>query len=208
MKILIADDHSLFREGLRQLLQNLDDQMQLLEADNHQQAFAIIQDNQDLDIVMLDLSMPDSDGIASLRKIINHFPLLPVVVLSASENADDMSQVLKAGAMGFISKSESGPVILSAIRLVLSGGIYVPPALVSEQYQQSMAANQHENKLSPRQIDVLRCIVNGKSNKEIARKLELSDATVKSHLREIFRILNVKNRTQAALAAEKLGITD
>lgn len=206
MKILVADDHALFRSGLQQLISELDSNIQIIEAENHQQAFEIIQENSDIDIALLDLSMPDSDGLTALAKITQKFPMLPAVVLSASESKQDMIAALKAGAMGFIQKSESGPVILNAIRLVLAGGVYVPPALVDDNHRVLSHSSLESANLSTRQLDIVKYVVEGKSNKEIARELSLSVATVKSHLREIFKLMNVKSRTQAAMKAEKLGI--
>ena len=206
MKILVADDHALFRSGLQQLISELDPDIHILEAANHQQAYDIIQQNRDIDIALLDLSMPDSDGLTALSKITQKFPMIPAVVLSASENKQDMIAALKAGAMGFIQKCESGPIILNAIRLVLAGGVYVPPALIDDKHNILSQSPVDSVNLTARQLDIVKHIVEGKSNKEIARELSLTVATVKSHLREIFKLMNVKSRTQAAIKAEKLGI--
>ena len=207
MKIIIADDHALFRDGLRQVLGLLGPDVVVIEADDHTALMMCADNHTDADLVLLDLNMPGADAFTSLRDLLSRHPTLPVVVLSASEEVSDMRSALDAGAMGYISKRESSNILLSALRLVLAGGIYVPPSLMRG-YQETSNTIKTESHaaLTPRQLEVLRELVNGRANKEIGQQLNMSEATVKAHVTAIFRNLNVSNRTQAALAAEKLGL--
>jgi len=207
MKILVADDHALFREGLRHVLLQFGAGVAVIEAPNCEQALSLSALNPDLDLALLDLKMPGMDGFEAMSLLLERSPALPIVVLSSSEDPADMRRALEAGAMGFISKSETAQVILSALRLVLSGGIYVPPALVRESAIRAQShASAASSRLTPRQLGVLSLVVQGKSNKMIARELDLSEATVKVHVSAIMKALNAINRTQVAMTAKKLGL--
>jgi DNA-binding NarL/FixJ family response regulator len=201
VKILLADDHTLFREGMRHVLALLADDMEIVEAGDYAQALRAAEDNDDIALVLLDLHMPGRDGFAALDTLSRGYPVLPIVVLSGSENHADMRRALDNGAMGFIPKSATAPVMLSALRLVLSGGVYVPPALV-----QSRTIETSAPVLTPRQIEVLTRVIEGKPNKIIADELSLTEATVKAHITAVFKALDVTNRTQAARAAERMGL--
>jgi len=202
MDILIADDHELYRTGLKQLLHEHFDDSNVLEAYNHEQAQLSLHENKNIDVILYDLLMPGKNGFDAIDCIIKEFPEIPLIVLSASDSVNDIINVIQIGAMGFIPKAESNLVIISAIQLVLAGGIYVPHRLVSNMKHCHVNANV----LTHRQIEVIKCLVEGKSNKEIARELQLTDTTVKVHLSTIFKLLNVKNRTQAAIELEKLNL--
>ncbi len=205
MKILIADDHALFRQGMVYILAEMNQDVEILQASTSRQAIQLVEENSDLALVLMDLRMPDMDGIDAMRIISSRVATMPVVMLTASERLADMKQALDAGAMGYIAKSVLPKIMMSAIQLVLSGGVYIPPALVQNGGQMEMAAYS-QVKLTPRQTEVLRLLVDGQSNKEIARNLKLSEATVKAHISSIFKVLNVSNRTQAALVAKKSGL--
>jgi DNA-binding NarL/FixJ family response regulator len=207
MKILIADDHALFREGMRHVLAQLGENAVVIEAGDYEQVVRQAKENPDIGLALLDLHMPGKDGFAALETLSQQFPALPIVVLSASENRADMQRALDAGAMGFIQKSATAPVMLNALRLVLSGGIYVPPALVRGGSEtERPPATSDAIGLTPRQLDVLGYVIEGRANKVIAAALGLTEATVKAHITAVFKALNVTNRTQAALAAERLGL--
>lgn len=201
MKILLADDHTLFREGMRHVLSLLANDVEIVEAGNCAQALQAVEGNGDIALVLLDLHMPGRDGFAALDTLTRRYSALPIVVLSGSENNADMRRALDSGAMGYIPKSATAPVMLGALRLVLAGGVYVPPALL--QAGANMASAQV---LTPRQVEVLARVIEGKPNKIIAAELELTEATVKAHITAVFRALDVTNRTQAARAAERLGL--
>ncbi len=205
MKILIADDHALFRQGMIYILENMDQKVETLEASTSGKAIQLAKEHPDITLALMDLRMPDMDGLDAMRLILNSVPTVPVVILTASERLTDMKQALDAGAMGYIAKSVAPAIMVGAIQLVLSGGIYIPPELMQHSRQVNMPGLSGI-KLTPRQIEVLRLLVDGMANKEIARTLRLSEATVKAHVSSIFKVLDVSNRTQAALAAKKIGL--
>ncbi len=206
MKILLADDHALFREGMRHVLAQLTDDVQIVEAGHYEEVLKQTEANIDIGLALLDLHMPGKDGFAALDTLLQQFPALPIVVLSASENRTDMQRALDAGAMGFIQKSATAPVMLNALRLVLSGGIYVPPALVQGGSEAERPSTAGAVGITPRQLEVLAYVIEGMANKVIAAELGLTEATVKAHITAVFKALNVTNRTQAALVAERLGL--
>lgn len=197
-KILIADDHALIRDGIASQLRSLED-VTTVQARDWNEVFAATSDPQ-LELAIVDLRMPGRDGMSSLAQLLRANPGLPVLVLSASEAVRDMREALQLGAMGYVNKSEPSAVLLAAIRLVLEGGMYIPPALAG------MAPPAVPSPLSERQLDVLRRLVEGRSNEEIALELHIARATVKVHVAAILRALGVANRTQAAVAAERLGL--
>lgn len=206
MKILIADDHALFREGMRYVLAQLAEQVAIMEAGNGVETLQALDAHQDIGLVLLDLGMPGGDGFSALERLSRQYPALPVVVLSASEQRLDMQRALDLGAMGFIPKSATAPVMLSALRLVLSGGIYVPTALARAHPCEPAAEPDPPSALTARQREVLGYVIEGKPNKIIAAELDLTEATVKAHITAVFKALKVRNRTQAALAATRLGL--
>ena len=202
MKVILADDHALFREGLRHLLLRLDDDVSILEADCHDAALKLLTDNPDADLALVDLHMPGrADDLSGLAEVLDHARTIPVVVLSASVNLDEIHQVIKAGAMGFVPKHEHADVMLCALHLVLSGSVYVPPMLLP-----SMTGKQpHQTKLTPKQIEVLQQMCKGYSNKEIGKMMNLTESTIKCHTSAIFRELDVGSRTQALSVAKQRG---
>ena len=204
MKILVIDDHGLFREGLCHVLNELDASMQILEAADFDRAWNYVNTNPNLDLVLLDLNLPGKDGFSVLDSFTKHYPTIPVVIVSASNQRSDVQRALDAGAMGFIPKESTSKVMLGALRLILDGGIYVPSSLSQHVLPTVTDANKHG--LTTRQLDVLSLLVQGCSNKEIAARMSLAEATVKMHVTAIMKTLGVANRTQAAMAAEKLGL--
>ena len=210
MKILLADDHDLFRAGLSLVLAQLDDDTHLLQADSFTAAIQSAASEPDLDLALLDLHMPAMNGSDGLRQFRDQFPTVPVVIVSGSDVLSDVQKMLSAGAAGFIHKSTSPPVMLSALRLVLAGGVYVPLNAMQQapaKESPGMASGRGWlSGLTARQMEVLRLLALGKPNKVIARELGLSEGTVKIHLSAIFRVLDVNNRTEAVLAAQQLEL--
>ena len=154
--------------------------------------------------------MPGMTGIDGVGRFRASFPHIPVVVLSAAEEHDHIQRLLANGVLGFINKSSPSEVIIGALNLVLAGGVYVPPSLLGrisdgEHGMVELDAGSQET-LTRRQIDVLRELAKGQSNKQIARSLNVTEGTVKIHLASIFRILNVASRTEALLLAQKMGL--
>lgn len=208
MKVLLADDHALFREGVRLVLENLvAGDLEVVEADDFLQALAAVRQDPGIEIALIDLNMPGMDGFSGVAALKRTAPDLHLVVVSASEDPLDIRRVLDAGASGFIGKSSSSAAMLGGIRSVLAGETFisppveVPPSSAATELPGAVAAQ-----LTPRQRDVLAMLRQGKSNKEIARDLDLAEITVKLHVTAILRALGVENRTQAAILAAKLGV--
>lgn len=206
MKILIADDHALFREGMSYILGELAESVALLEAADCETALRYAAEHSDLDLVLLDLNMPDLDGFTALDLFSTHYPALQVVILSASKQRTDMKRALNGGAFGFIPKDTTSAVMLNALRLVLSGGVYVPSTIALSEEKILKAGQPNQQEFTPRQLETLRLLAKGHSNKDIARVMNLAEGTVKMHITAIFKCLGVSNRTQAVLAAEKLNL--
>ncbi|WP_171164789.1 response regulator [Usitatibacter palustris] len=215
MTVLIVDDHPLFREGLKQVLQNLAEDTEVLAESDAQAGLAVAKARDDLDLVLLDLSMPGMDGFTAVERFGREAPGVPVVIVSGHEEAAEVRRALSCGALGYIPKSTPPNTLIDALRLVLGGGIYVPPVLlhaVQDPDPEAVEAQAESGeKLAPenltgRQIDVLGLLAQGLSNKLIARDLDLSEKTVKAHVTAVFRALGVVNRTQAALEARRLGL--
>ncbi|MCB1684868.1 MAG: response regulator transcription factor [Pseudomonadales bacterium] len=202
MKYLIADDHALYRDGLAHLLSSLDAAAQLIETWDFPETLVQAQSNPDIGLLLLDLRMPGMQGMQSVRELISRAPGIPILVISAVEDPEEMQQVLQAGVSGYIPKSETANLMRHAIQLVLGGGVYVPLTLLHALQEPAVQHNQ----LTPRQMDVLKLMVGGSNNKEIARDLNLSVATVKAHLGAIFRTLDVSSRAQAMVKAGRLGL--
>jgi DNA-binding NarL/FixJ family response regulator len=202
MKILIVDDHALFRDGLCHVLHALEDSITILEASNCDLAIQYAAENTDLDLVLLDLNMPGKDGFAALASFTKTYPALPVVILSASSLRSDMQRALDSGAMGYVPKDTTSAVMINALRLILSGGVYLPPEMRQQQHLDQN--NSNISILTPRQLQVLALLVQGRSNKVIAAEMNLAEATVKMHVTSILKSLGVSNRTQAAISAERL----
>lgn len=215
MKILLVDDHALFRDGMRYVLQQLPEAVEILEAGNFPDGLMLAMQHPDLDLALLDLNMPGSEGPISIRFFHQRYPHIPVVVISGEEGRGIMEKVMNYGAMGFVCKSSNAAVMLSALNLVLSGGVYIPPQLL-RQYgeiagkepdvtdRRSLHTNEYG--LTQRQMEVLMHLAAGLSNKEIAEEIHLAEGTVKIHVAAVYQTLRVSNRMEAVRMAEKLGL--
>ena len=219
MKVLIADDHRLIIEGVKIKLAELDPGVEAVVAMNLEELDRAVAAHADeLDLALVDIAMPGTQGYEHVAKLRAQAPALPVIVLSGSEDVELMRALIDLGVLGFIPKAYSPDVMLSAIRLVLAGGIYIPPLLLANAQAQGWqpaetpapAGNSTRsidglrNLLTERQIDVMRLLSQGKPNKLIARDLGISEGTVKIHLAAIFRALNVRNRVEAVVSSRKL----
>ncbi len=205
LKILVIDDHALVREGLCQVLKGLDEDVDVLQAGNCTQGFAIAHDHPDLDLVLLDYHLPDMTGLVALGVFGMRHPELPIVMLSGSANMQIMRHVLQAGASGFVTKSGLSDELLLAVRQVLDGGEYLPPGLDETGGVPPPMPEDARIGLTQRQDLVLRELLDGRSNREIADTMSISEETVKSHVAAILRHFNVQNRTQAVVAAARSG---
>jgi len=209
MKILIVDDHALIREALRGVLKELDEHAAILEASEGSQAMRLVEEHADLDVILLDLHLPDRDGFSMLAELRERYPAIFVVVLSAAQDRANVAKALDLGALGFIPKSAQREIMVRALQLVLAGGIYIPPQMLQEKDAGARPgpapASPADIELTERQVDVLALMMQGKSNKAICRALDLSEQTVKKHVTAILKALKVTNRTEAVIAVGELG---
>jgi len=213
MRILVVDDHQLFLEGLRMVLQSLGPDVEILQARDGAAALQAVEAN-DLELILLDLNMPGVDGLAILQSLAERQLWIPTVILSASDDLVQIHRALELGALGFISKSAHSREMLGALRDVLRGDVYIPPDLrlglqrLQRTRNGAPAGNPALQRygITPRQHEVLRLLARGYSNQQIAETLFLSEHTVKSHVKALFSALHVSNRTECARAAEHAGL--
>lgn len=216
MKILVVDDHALIREALRGVLRELKPDATVLEAHDSGQAVQLMSIHPDVALILLDLNLPDRDGFALLAEVRRLYPAISVVVLSGFHDRANVVRALDHGALGFIPKSARREVMISALNLVFSGGVYIPTEILGprepapgEPPTATVAdrprASPADMGLTERQIDVLALMMQGKSNKAICRTLDLAEPTVKNHVTAILKALKVTNRTEAVVAVGGLG---
>ncbi len=209
LRILIADDHELFLDGLKMALNDLDDDLIIDVVHSHSELQEKADGKTQYDLILTDLAMPGITWHESLRLLKEHNPETPIAVLSAVYDREIVLQAVDIGAAGFIPKTSSNKIILSAIHLILSGGLYLPSELLGDSNQKvTTASGEVKSLLTPRQLDVLRLMGQGKPNKIIARELDLSEGTVKLHVTAILKALNVINRTGAVISARNLGLIE
>jgi DNA-binding NarL/FixJ family response regulator len=208
LRVLLADDHEMVRLAMKHALAALAERVEWLEAATADEVTQ--QAAREPDLALLDFNMPGTDGLPWLARLRTHYPSLPLVVVSAQESPELVRALVELGVAGFIPKSDSAAVVLQAVRLVLAGGTYAPVRFLSArpvpgQPQQRDGAESAGalDGLTPRQQDVLALLARGLPNKSIAREMGLSEGTVKVHLLAIFRALDVRNRTEAVVAAQK-----
>lgn len=214
MKLILADDHTLFRNGLALLLNTHCADCEIWEGDGLDAALAEAEAHPDADVALLDLHMPGMNGVQGIRRFVELHPVLPLIILTGAEDPQQIQDVLAAGASGFIPKSSTPAVMLSAIQLVLSGGTYIPPQMLSPASASVYTPDaptireRAQTQLTERQMQVLRLLAAGKPNKLICRELNIEEGTVKAHIATIFRVLDVVNRTEAASVARETGLLD
>jgi DNA-binding NarL/FixJ family response regulator len=231
MKVLLIDDHPLILSALRSIIQGIGDDVVVVGVESATEARKALKASHDFDLVLLDLALGDANGFAVLAEFRKAWPALPVVVVSASDRSSDVIRAIDLGAMGFVPKRTSNDMLAEALRLVMSGGIYVPPMTLGSEplpdayaetvpgvmhravgelamdstYQYQTAPKLDELGLTPRQTEVLALLLQGKPNKVIARELSLSVETVKDHVAAVLRALKVSSRTQAVLAVGQMN---
>jgi DNA-binding NarL/FixJ family response regulator len=217
MKILIIDDHVLIREALRGVLRELKgDAAVIIEAPDSRQALRQLEQHSDVELILLDLGLPDRDGFELLAELAERYPSVAVVVLSAQHDRETVMKALDLGSAGFIPKSAQRDVMLGAFNLIFSGSPYIPPEILAR-YAPPPKPDQLDPPLSKRriraadlglterQMQVLTLMMQGKSNKAICRFLHLAEPTVKIHVSAILKALKVSNRTEAVMTASALG---
>jgi len=217
VRALVVDDHPLIQEAVSNVLRRLEPQVAIDVAGDCEGGLDLAGHGTEPDLVLLDLSLPGLSGIPALKLWRRRYPGIPVVVLSAATDQQTVLAAIGAGAAGFIPKSASNAVMLNALRLVLAGGRYLPPEVLSRsggdevtlpRARQGTTLSIETLGLSERQAEVLKLIARGASNKVICRELGLAERTVKAHVTAVFRALKVTSRTQAAIEASKLGLVD
>jgi len=217
LKVLVIDDHPLVQEGVSAALETLADDVTVMSARDGEQGLGLAAENPDLDLVLLDLALPGISGFNLIGKLHEKLPSLPVVVLSALEDPENVRHAINAGAMGFVPKSAATKVLIEVLQQVLEGNVTVPLALQSSGPPVSHAlpgatgdspsgGEPDVALLTLRQLEVLSRVCQGKTNKQIATELGLSEKTVKAHVTAIFKVLGVVNRTQAVLVARRVGM--
>lgn len=213
LKFLIVEDHALVREGLVRILHQLDGEVSAVEAASGDQALAALANDEDFDLVLLDLALPGMDGFGCLELLRQRYPSLPVAILSAFDDPPTVKRVLANGASGFIPKAFSGEDLIKALRVVLAGHIFRPDGSTATVLGDEMpvlpslgGVSPEECGLTERQGQVLGLMAKGKSNRDIAQQLGLSEGTVKIHVTGVFKALGVSSRTQALVMAARYGI--
>jgi DNA-binding NarL/FixJ family response regulator len=218
LKILVVDDHPLIRQALRDVLKEVKRDATVLEASSCSQAMQVIAEHPDLELILLDLNLPDRDGFSMLTELGERYPAISVAVLSAQQDRDSVVRALDLGALGFIPKSGQFEVMVKALELMFAGGRYIPPEILATEQpsarqtfdEKQPAANRPNGSpadlgLTDRQVEVLSLMMQGKSNKVICRILNLAEPTVKNHVTAILKALKVSNRTEAVIAVGELG---
>ena len=207
MKILIADDHALFRDGLALRLEEIAPEAIILQAASYSQVFKILNNESQIDVLILDVEMPDMPWLESLKQIHDISPKTKVIVVSASEDSRTIRTILATGVRGYIPKRSEAKVFNNALKLIIEGGSYVPPNLIDSAPLNALSGrNIGVKTLTTRQSQVLDLIAQGKSNKQIAYDMGVSESTVKLHINALLRSLHVSNRTQAVITAQKIGL--
>ena len=202
-QILIVDDHPLYREGMASALRSQMADVEVLGADSAEDGLQLLVCNPDIDLVLIDVRLPGMDGFAALSAYGTRFPTVSFMLVSGSDEPYYVKRAFDAGASGFIPKSLSVGEVIAAIRCVLDGGVYVPGP--SPGASRAALARDPIAHLTLRQLEVLRLLGEGYTNKEIARALDITERTAKAHVAAIFESLAADNRTQAVLKAQRLG---
>lgn len=206
MKILIADDHALFRDGLALRLEQIVPQAAIFQASGYSQTIKILKSDNNFDILILDVEMQDLPWQESLKQIREIAPQTKIIVVSALEDARIIRTILSVGVKGYISKRSEIKVFNNALKLIFDGGTYVPPNLINDISNNLSSRGKGLKTLTNRQSQVLDLIAQGKSNKQIAYDMGVSESTVKLHINALLRSLHVNNRTQAVITAQKIGL--
>jgi two-component system, NarL family, response regulator LiaR len=221
IRVLIVDDHPLMREALRTAIEDEPDMIVAAEAGNGEEA-VLLADSTHPDVIIMDLLMPGKDGLAAMVEIICREPKAQILVLTSSSDEEKVVAAVQAGAAGYLLKDASRVEILQGIRQVSQGNVYLPPSMASKLISglrpnrkfpvavtvDLEAAETRYKELTPRELEVLKLIGQGISNREIAECLFLSNGTVRTHVHHILEKLNIKNRNQAILYAIKLELVN
>jgi DNA-binding NarL/FixJ family response regulator len=224
MNVLLIDDHPLILTALQSLVRGLGEHVEVVSVGSARQARDTLAAGAEFDIALLDLQLGDDDGFELLAELRAAYPALPLVIVAASDHRDDVMRAIDLGAMGFVPKCTANTMLMDALRMVMSGGIYLPPSVMRAPVEprtsrsggsrtdwdgafdsERAAATLERLSLTPRQKEVLALLLRGQSNKLIARALNLSVETIKDHVAAVLRTLKVSSRTQAVLAVSRMS---
>ena len=205
-RILIVEDHALVREAMAQTLRHLQPGVDCVEASNADDALKRLAEGGEWDLAVIDLMLPDMNGFSLLSVMARRYPDLPPIVVSPLDDLASVQRALKAGASGFVPKASSGADLLDAIRIVLEGGMFVPPGMSESAEARTSSGLNDRFGLTAAQMRVLDLLAQGKANKEIAELLGLSEGTVKVHVSAIFKAMKVSSRAQALVVIARHGV--
>lgn len=209
LKFLVADDHPLFREALIIALQNNFEKARYFESDSFDTTVATLNRHRSMSIILLDLNMPGCDNFYGLLRVRQRFPDIPVAIVSATETISAVSQAMEFGASAYIPKSTKTAEAVEAIKAVIAGNKWLPSAFeegVAKVKEEILDVAEQVRRLTPKQFRVLSLVRKGMMNKEIAKQLNVTEATVKAHISSIFKQFNVKSRTQILVKIENLQL--
>lgn len=208
MKVLIADDHALFRDSLSRQMEQINPECIILQASNFNQALKFVETDNKIALVVMDLDMPDMNWQEALKELKAKAQNAKFVVVSAGEDTATIRKSLELGVSGYISKRSEPEVLNNALRLILEGGTYLPPSVLQPTAGTIVQDSQYRTgkTLTHRQNQVLGLVAQGLSNKQIAYEMGVSEATVKLHINALLRSVGATNRTQAVIMAQKMGI--
>jgi DNA-binding NarL/FixJ family response regulator len=209
MKVLITDEQSLFRDGLSLRLKQINQDIFVIQSSDITEMQNILSQNTDIDFIILDIDLAEPNTAETISKIKTAYPQTKIIAISSSEDTKNIKKILSFGVKGYIPKKMDSNILSGALKLILDGGTYIPPVLLENslsQNSQISANNILQKNLTNRQSQVLDLIAQGKSNKQIAYDMGVSEATVKLHINALLRSLKVNNRTQAVITAQKMGL--
>ena len=208
MKVLITDEQSLFRDGLSLRLKEIKEDIIILQSSSLSEMQKILSRETDTDVLILDIDLADLEYTDVINKIKIIAPNTKIIAISSSEDIRNIKKILSLGVKGYITKRSDSNILSGALKLILEGGTYIPPAILNNSVDYSASSNQSclKKNLTNRQSQVLDLIAQGKSNKQIAYDMGVSEATVKLHINALLRSLKVNNRTQAVITAQKMGL--
>jgi DNA-binding NarL/FixJ family response regulator len=204
IRILIADDHPMFREGVVQSLASEKDFAIIGQASNGKNAIEMAKELLP-DVLLLDITMPDQDGITITKKISAAFPVIQIIMLTASENEDDLMKALQAGARGYVLKGISAKELVKIVRTIVAGGTYISPDMANMILFELSQPSQPDplSELSDREKEILKLVAKGYTNREIGTQIHLSEKTIKHYMSNILQKLHVRSRVEAALLVQK-----
>jgi len=207
MKVLITDEQSLFRDGLSLRLKQINQDITILQASDLAEMQKILSKEQNIDILIVDIDLAELNAAEIITKIKNLTPNTKIIAISSSEDTRNIKKILSCGVKGYIPKRSDSNILSGALKLILDGGTYIPPAMLDNVIDNTQNTTSPLKKnLTNRQSQVLDLIAQGKSNKQIAYDMGVSEATVKLHINALLRSLKVNNRTQAVITAQKMGL--